>query len=253
MNERCVRSSSAITRSAFDWIERIGQPDVRDAGLGEHLGLAELRAADADGAALDLPARDQRALVRLGVRTEANAASVAAACIRSRLRSALARSIRTAGVRSDSSPHYCCVFFFAASRFLRARAAHDALEAVVGFVARILVDHLARRHRVEHQLTGKRRGERRRILDGEAIVDGVRVPARQPLGDLEVLPRIAEAVLGWKLVVSMTSVSPSQRPIESPNHFRMPDGGCVPFMRTTRASCTISVRIITVSFVCTMV
>ena len=54
-------------------VHRIGQADVVDAGVGEHFGLAELRAADADGAALDLPARDDRRLVRLGVRPEPRA------------------------------------------------------------------------------------------------------------------------------------------------------------------------------------
>src|SRR5581483_10307603 len=59
-------------------------------------------------------------------------------------------------------------------------------------------------------------------------------------------------VLPVKLVVSMTNVSPSQWPTESPIHFRIDGGRCGWFMRTTRASCTISVRIITVSRVCTI-
>ena len=57
-----------------DRVQRIGQPDVGNATLGEHLRLAELRAADADGAASDLRQREVRALVGLGVRPEALAA-----------------------------------------------------------------------------------------------------------------------------------------------------------------------------------
>ena len=41
-------------------------------------------------------------------------------------------------------------------------------------------------------------------------------------------------VLSVKLVVSTTSVSPSHRPIESPSHFLMCAGGCVPPMRMKR-------------------
>jgi len=59
-------------------------------------------------------------------------------------------------------------------------------------------------------------------------------------------------VFSEKFVVSTTSVSPSQRPTESPIHFVTLFGRCSAFMRTTRASCTISVRISTESFVCTI-
>ena len=48
-------------RGGIDRVDRVGQADVVDAGVGEHLGFADLRAADADRAALDLPARDDRA------------------------------------------------------------------------------------------------------------------------------------------------------------------------------------------------
>ncbi len=59
-----------------DGVERIGEPDVLDAGVRKDLGLAELRAADADRAARDLASGHVRELVRLGVRPEANAARV---------------------------------------------------------------------------------------------------------------------------------------------------------------------------------
>ena len=65
-------------------------------GVGEHFGLADLGAADADRAALDLPAGDDRRLVRLGVRPQRDARGVG-----ERLhavdvaRSARARSTRT--------------------------------------------------------------------------------------------------------------------------------------------------------------
>ena len=59
-------------------------------------------------------------------------------------------------------------------------------------------------------------------------------------------------VLSVKLVVSTTSVSPSQWPTESPSHRRMVLGRCVAFMRTMRTSCTISVRIVTEFLVCTI-
>ena len=101
MNESRVRSRSAITRSAFDGMQRIGEADVRDAGVGEHLRLAELRAADADRAALELQARDFGRLVRLGVRPQPMPPAVAAACIRSMLRSTRGQSTSTQGVRSS--------------------------------------------------------------------------------------------------------------------------------------------------------
>ena len=53
--------------------QRVGQADVGDAGVDEHLGLAELGAADAGGAGVDLPGGDHRALVRLGVRAQGHA------------------------------------------------------------------------------------------------------------------------------------------------------------------------------------
>ena len=59
-----------------DGMERVGEPDVGDPFVGEDLGLAELRAADADGAALDLQGRDPRRLVRLGVRAQPQPARV---------------------------------------------------------------------------------------------------------------------------------------------------------------------------------
>jgi hypothetical protein len=49
------------------------------------------------------------------------------------------------------------------------------------------------------------------------------------------------------------SVSPSQRPIESPNHFAGPEGGCVPFMRITRGVVHHLGEDHTVSLLCTMV
>ena len=51
----------------------VGQPDVLDAGVGEHLGLAQLGAAHADRARVDLQARDGGALVGLRVRPQADA------------------------------------------------------------------------------------------------------------------------------------------------------------------------------------
>ena len=59
-------------------------------------------------------------------------------------------------------------------------------------------------------------------------------------------------VLSVKFVVSTTSVSPSQWPMESPSHLLIVPGRCVPPIRTTRASCTISVRIRILSGVCTI-
>jgi hypothetical protein len=58
------------------WIEWIGKPDVGDAVAGEHFRLAKLGAADANGAAVDLPPRDDRTLMRFGVRPQADAARV---------------------------------------------------------------------------------------------------------------------------------------------------------------------------------
>src|SRR4029453_7839177 len=68
------RQASAIEQRdhaiGVRWIDRIGQPDVLEAGVSEHFRLAQLGAADAGGAVIDLPFRDERALVRLGVRTQ---------------------------------------------------------------------------------------------------------------------------------------------------------------------------------------
>ena len=51
-------------------VERVGEPDVADAGVGKDLGFAELRATDADGALRDLQPRDFDGLVGLRVRAE---------------------------------------------------------------------------------------------------------------------------------------------------------------------------------------
>ena len=71
-----ARSISASRRERVRRVDRIGQPDVGDAGVDEHLGLADLRAADADRAALDLPSRDDRRFVGLGVRTQPKARAI---------------------------------------------------------------------------------------------------------------------------------------------------------------------------------
>ena len=55
-----------------------------------------------------------------------------------------------------------------------------------------------------------------------------------------------------KLVVSTTSVSPSQWPTESPSQLRISGGACSWFIRMMRASWTISTWTITVSSVCTI-
>ena len=59
-----------------DRADRVGHTDVGEPCRGKHLGLAELGAADADRAAVDLPARDQRALMGLGMRPHADAPPV---------------------------------------------------------------------------------------------------------------------------------------------------------------------------------
>ena len=54
-------------------IHRIGQADVRDAGLGEDLRFREFRATDTRGARLELPAGNQDTLVSFGVRSQPHA------------------------------------------------------------------------------------------------------------------------------------------------------------------------------------
>src|SRR5262245_43599782 len=54
------------------WINRIGKSYVLESGSGKDFRFAQLRAADADRAVIDLPRRDQRALVGLGMRAQAN-------------------------------------------------------------------------------------------------------------------------------------------------------------------------------------
>src|SRR5439155_18441888 len=49
---------------------RVRQADVVDAGADEHLRFTDLRAADADGAAIDLPRGDDGRLVGLGMWTQ---------------------------------------------------------------------------------------------------------------------------------------------------------------------------------------
>ena len=174
-------------------IERIGKSNVRDSRAGEDFGFTKLGAANPNGAALDLPLRNQRALMRLRCEGASRIPRwFAASCILAMLRRTLARSIRIAGVRRDSTvtlnsaqPRITeswtswsvpsSVFCGARFAFLGAGAAQHAFEAVVGFVAGVLVNHFTRRHRVEYQLAGERRRERRRVLDGPAVVDG---PAR---------------------------------------------------------------------------
>ncbi len=53
-----------------DWMNGIREPDVLDPGVGERLRFAELRAADPDRPARDLPPRDRRRLVRLRMRPQ---------------------------------------------------------------------------------------------------------------------------------------------------------------------------------------
>ena len=76
MNESVGALEQRQHARRVDRVDRVGQPDVGEPCLGKHFGLAELGAADADRAAVDLPARDQRALVGLGVRPHADAAPV---------------------------------------------------------------------------------------------------------------------------------------------------------------------------------
>jgi hypothetical protein len=64
------------------------------------------------------------------------------------------------------------------------------------------------------------------------------------------LPR--KRVLSVKLVVSMTRVSPSHRPMESPIHFLTGEGRCWPPSLTTRTSWFISLMIMTMFRVCTI-
>ena len=54
-------------------IDRIGQPDVANAGLGKHFSLAKLRAAHANRTGIELHLRDDRALVCLRVRPQTHA------------------------------------------------------------------------------------------------------------------------------------------------------------------------------------
>src|SRR5579864_1197891 len=54
-------------------MDRIGQSNVPNACRGKDLGFTEFRAADTDGAGLDLAHRNRRRLVGFGVRAQANA------------------------------------------------------------------------------------------------------------------------------------------------------------------------------------
>ena len=88
MNERLRAIEQREHAVGVDRVERIGQPDVVDAGVGEDLGLAELRAADADGAARDLHAREvRRSCASWRAAAGARPRASAAACMRSTLRS----------------------------------------------------------------------------------------------------------------------------------------------------------------------
>ena len=53
-----------------------GYENARDAAVGQGFRFAELRAADADGAAVELHARERCGLVRLCVRAQLDAAAV---------------------------------------------------------------------------------------------------------------------------------------------------------------------------------
>ena len=57
--------------------QRIGDQDVVQPGIGHDLGLAELLAGDAAGAEFHLPVREGRHLVRLDMRTQAQAVAIA--------------------------------------------------------------------------------------------------------------------------------------------------------------------------------
>ena len=81
-----ARFISASSRGALTGLSGIGQPDVGDARVGEHFRLAEFRAADADRAALDLPAARPRGdLCVLACGRSRMPARGASACMRAML------------------------------------------------------------------------------------------------------------------------------------------------------------------------
>ena len=85
-------------------IQRIGQADVGDAAAANTSASPSLAQQMPIGAAIDLPARDHAGSCGSWCAAAAGCrAHSAAACMRSRLRCARARSIRTAGVASPST------------------------------------------------------------------------------------------------------------------------------------------------------
>ncbi len=84
--------------------DRIADEDVLDPGVGHHLGLAELRDLHADGAGVELQARDLRQLVRLRVRPQRRRPPRAAsAAARSTFARTTSRSSTSSGVSGASS------------------------------------------------------------------------------------------------------------------------------------------------------
>ena len=63
MIEIRLRSNRATSRPALERVDRVRQPDVGDAVVREHLGLAGLRAADAARAGFELPLCEAAALL----------------------------------------------------------------------------------------------------------------------------------------------------------------------------------------------
>src|SRR4051812_43954209 len=78
-----------------------------------------------------------------------------------------------------------------------ARPGQDARQRVVTFVASVFVNVGIDRN--ERQLTRERGGERRRIVEREAIDDFVLRNAREALGHHGVLGRAAETLLGTEV------------------------------------------------------
>ena len=79
MIEIDARSISASSRGAFAGLTGIGEPDIGDAGVGEHFGFADLRAADPDRAASICHRAIDRRFVGLGVRPKRTPAASASA------------------------------------------------------------------------------------------------------------------------------------------------------------------------------
>ena len=128
MMDRRVRSMSASTRAALDGWTGYGRRMSATPAPANTSASPNFAQQIPTAPALDLPSRDDRGLVRLGVRPEANAgAAIARPAARAMFWRSLARSTTTRGVGMEESPRGAA-WFSGFDEFHRIRTLGESAE-----------------------------------------------------------------------------------------------------------------------------